>query len=72
MIACTIAEVRAGDEIRFSDGKGGYVLAPVLRVRSHRAGIEVLFGTGGQSSEYRIFGESVQCMRVARRGERGS
>jgi hypothetical protein len=70
MIAVTVAELKAGDQVQFPDGKGGTIMAPVLRVMKHRAGLEVLFGLEDmEKSEYRIFGESIPCMRALRKSE---
>jgi hypothetical protein len=67
-VTTTAGDLRMGDLVRFPDGQGGKLWAPVGRARADGASVEVLFAFGG-AAEYRTFEASARLVRKIRNGE---
>lgn len=66
-VTTTVAELRAGDKIRFPDGQGGKCWAPVSRVLSGDP-VELLLTIGG-GAQYKSLPATRPVVRADREGE---
>ncbi len=67
-IATTVGELRAGDHIRFPDGRGGHVWVSVSRAIPDGPLVEMLLSVGG-GANYKTCAAARPVVRRSRVGE---